>query len=423
MSGLPRIGYVVKVFPRFSETFILNEILEHERAGQLLEVISLRSPTEGRFHAALGAMRSPVTYLEPGAPKPAELWESMREVARFEAMRSDDLEAVLEADVHDAAQAMRLAFLVRERGIDHLHAHFGSVATTVARLAARLARVTYSFTAHAKDIFHQDVDAESLGTKLSDASLVVTVSDFNKRYLEDRFSQAQGRVVRLYNGIDLERFPFRAPDRREKRIVAIGRLVEKKGFADLVDACALLRDRGCQFACQIVGAGPLEPKLHAQISRLDLAGTVELTGPLPQERIGELVHRASVFAAPCVVGDDGNRDGLPTVLLEAMALGTPCVSTPVTGIPELLEHRHTGLLVGEGEPVELAGALDELLDNRGLAARLARAARARIEENFDGRVQAARLRELMAEATGACEPAAVERVRERTPAPEPAYPL
>ena len=401
---MKRVGYVLKVFPRFSETFILNEVLEHEREGQPLELISLRAPTEGHFHAAVASVRSPIAYVDAGTPRPQELWSLLRAWSRCEPIHEEELNLVLDADVADAAQAIRVALHVRERGIDHLHAHFGSVAAAVARIAARLAGITYSFTAHAKDIYHQDVDERALASKLADATFVVTVSDYNRRHLAERFPHAGDKLVRVYNGVDLERFPYRSEGPRGRRIVAVGRLVEKKGFADLIDACAELRARGNTFACQIVGAGPLQAELSARVSAHGLDGVVELPGPMAQEQICRVVQSARALAAPCVVGADGNRDGLPTVLLEAMALGTPCVSTPVTGIPELLEHDRTGLLVDERDPGELATALERLLDDDVLASRLARAARHRVDADFDIRRQAALLRELFATGGRAASP-------------------
>jgi glycosyltransferase involved in cell wall biosynthesis len=181
-------------------------------------------------------------------------------------------------------------------------------------------------------------------------------------------------------------------------VLAVGRLIEKKGFADLVRACELVRRRGRSFRCSIVGKGPLEGELKALVRELGLEDVVELTGPRPREQLLGLYRRASVFAAPCVVGSDGNRDGLPTVLVEAMALGVPVVSTDVTGIPELVEDGRTGLLVPQRDCEALAGALDRLLSDRRAAQELAAAARQRVEREFDLHVNVAQLRLLLEEA-------------------------
>lgn len=390
------VGYVLKMYPRFSETFILNEILAHEAAGLELHIFSLRPATEGRFHEALARVRSPVTYLPGSSPKSSQLWADFVQASQllpdfWTTLGSARLEAI-----GDVYQAILLAREVASRGITHLHAHFGTVATTVARLAARFAGIPYSFTAHAKDIFHNDVQPADLERKLSQAAAVVTVSDYNLQYLRQTYGQAAARTRRIYNGLDLERFTFCAPTARPQRIVAVGRLVEKKGFGVLIDACARLAASRRRFHTEIIGTGPLEEDLRHQISQLGLESRVSLIGPRPQRVVRQHVQQAAVFAAPCVVGQDGNRDGLPTVLLEAMALGTPCVATDVTGIPEVVRPGSTGLQVPQGDAGALAEALGRLLDDSALRVQLATAARQLIEAEFDIRQNAARLRQIFA---------------------------
>lgn len=390
--GSPRIGYVLKMYPRFSETFILTEVLALEEQGAELEIFSLRSPVDGRFHEALAKVHAPVTYLA-SVGKADQLWDILRRGhAAFGDHLSGHLPDLMAATPADAAQAIELALQAVERRIDHLHAHFGSVAATVARLAARLAGVTYSFTAHAKDIFHDDVDPEDSRSKLADASFVVTVSDYNERHLRTTYGAAADRVVRIYNGIDLAAFTVSVPRDRPQVVVGVGRLVPKKGFDQLIDAVALLVREGRRLRLDLVGAGSEEAPLRAQVAALGLADTVRFLGPLPQEATRGVVRGAAVLAAPCVVGDDGNRDGLPTVLLEGLALGTPVVATPVTGIPEAVRHEQTGLLVPERDVPALATALGRLLDDADLRCRLAHAGRLHVEEHFDARANTELLR-------------------------------
>jgi colanic acid/amylovoran biosynthesis glycosyltransferase len=393
-----RIGYVLKVYPRFSETFILTEILAHEAAGTAVEIFALRPPTEGRFHEELAHVRAPVTYLSDRGLPATVFWEQLRAAADGFPAFWERLAPALAEDAHDVAQAIALAGLVRRRGITHLHGHFASVATTVARHAARLAGVPYSFTAHAKDLYHESVDPVDLRRKLAAAAAVVTVSDYNRAYLRDRFGVDAARVRRIYNGLAIARFPYAPPVGRPPRIVAVGRLVEKKGFDVLVEACALLRAEGRAFECVIVGGGEREAALGQQIARCGLDRQVRLLGPRPQSEVMQIVQSGAAFAAPCVVGADGNRDGMPTVLLEAMALGTPCVASDVTGIPELIADGMSGLLVAERDPAALAAALGRLLDDELLRVRLAGVARRRIEAEFDSAQNAALLRELFADA-------------------------
>jgi glycosyltransferase involved in cell wall biosynthesis len=304
------------------------------------------------------------------------------------------LEIALGEEMIDIFHALVLAREAHVRGVTHLHAHFGTSPTTVARLAAHFAGLTYSFTAHAKDIFHETVRRDDLARKLRDAAAVVTVSDYNVKFLSERYETSAAHLQRIYNGLDLEQFRFQLPVARAPHVVAVGRLVEKKGFADLVDACAILKARRSEFSCAIIGTGPLEIELREQIDRLGLVGTIELLGPRPQYEIVQLVQSAAVLAAPCVVGEDGNRDGLPTVLLEAMALGTPCVSTDVTGIPEVVRDGETGLLIPQHDPGALANELERLLTEPELGVNLAVHARELIESEFDVNENAAIQREM-----------------------------
>ncbi|MGO1167992.1 MAG: glycosyltransferase family 4 protein, partial [Janibacter sp.] len=382
----PRVGYVLKMYPRFSETFIVHEILQQEAAGTHVEIFSLRLPIDGRFHEALARVQAPVTYLSR-EHKASLFWSALRAAALEVPTITEHLDELLAAPEDEALAAVELAGAIHRSQLEHLHAHFGSIAANVARLAARLTGITYSFTAHAKDIFHEEVVHDELATKLHEAHATVTVSEFNLHHLQSEFGQAADRVVRLYNSVDLEAFPFRAKGEAPgpARVAAVGRLVEKKGFADLVTALAALVAGGRDVHLDLIGTGPLEADLVEQVRSLDLTDRVTMHGALPQTRVREIVAEAAVFAAPCIIGADGNRDGLPTVLLEALALGTPAVSTPVTGIPEIVRHEETGLLVPESDPAALAVALARTLDEPEDSAARSRAARTLLEADFDFR--------------------------------------
>jgi colanic acid/amylovoran biosynthesis glycosyltransferase len=392
-----RIGYVVKRFPRYSETFVVTEVLAHEAAGWEVEIFSLRPPNDTHFQDLLARVRAPVRYLPSEGTRPVDFWAALQEAGRTLPGAWTALESLQGAASGDVYQALLLALEVRRRGIEHLHAHFATVATDVARLAARLADVPYSFTAHAKDIFHETVQPEDLRRKLEDAAAVVTVTDFNLAYLRAGFGAAAARVRRVYNGLELDRFPYSEPGARPRRVVAVGRLVEKKGFDVLLESAALLSARGVDFTVDLIGGGELEAPLRKRVHELGLGGRIRLRGPQPQAEIARAVSEAAAFAAPCVVGRDGNRDGLPTTLLEAMALGTPCVSTDVTGIPELVRDGETGLLVPQNDAAALAAALERLLAEPALRIALAARARQRIEEDFDARRNSARLRRILLE--------------------------
>jgi glycosyltransferase involved in cell wall biosynthesis len=391
-----RVGYVVKRFPRYSETFVVTEVLAHEAAGWEVEVFSLRPPNDTHFQDLLARVRAPVRYVAEST-RAEGFWAALQDATDLLPTAWSALPSARGELAEDVYQALLLAVEVRRRGLDHLHAHFGTVATTVARLASRLAGVPFTFTAHAKDIFHETVRPDDLRRKLDDAAAVVTVSEFNLNYLRRTYGHSARRVRRLYNGLDLERFPFCEPRDRPARIVAVGRLVEKKGFAVLLDAAALLATRGVTFDVELIGTGELEQRLRQRVHDLGLEAWVRLLGPRPQAEMVRALAEACAFAAPSVIGSDGDREGLPTTLLEAMALGTPCVSTDVTGIPEVLRHGETGLLVPQNDPVALADALQRLLTDLPLRLKLARQARSQIEREFDTRVNSARLRRIIAE--------------------------
>lgn len=392
------VGYVVKRYPRYSETFIVTEILAHERAGLPLEVFSLRPCNDTHFQDIIAAVRSPVTQLPAERIRADDLWKTMRATAAVIPQLWSLLPSAGTENVHDLYQALLLAGEVVRKDIRHLHAHFASSATSVARLAARFAGITYSFTAHAKDIFHESVEPDDLRRKLGDAAAVVTVSDYNRAYLQQEFGSCAAPTRRIYNGLGLAQFPYVEPQERPPRIVAVGRLVEKKGFDVLLDACALLAGHGVVFECEIVGSGELTQHLEARIDALRIRDRVWLAGPQPQREVIRRVQQAAVLAAPCVVGPDSNRDGMPTVVLEAMALGTPCVATDVTGLPELVRHDRTGLAVPQHDAAALAAALQALLSDSVLRVRLAREARALIEGCFDTDGNAALLREVFRDA-------------------------
>lgn len=382
-SGI-RIAYVLKRYPRYSETFIVNEILAHEAVGLDLRIFSLRPPTDTHFQDILARVRAPLTYLPYASIKTLDFWKAIETTGRILPGLWPTLETAQDECYRDVYQALMLAQAVNEQGIQHLHAHFATSATTVARLAARFAGISYTFTAHAKDIFHQDVNTDDLRCKLTEAASVVTVSDYNQNYLLNKYGTAAATTVtRIYNGLDLTRFPYTSPLKRDQQILAVGRLVEKKGFIDLVEACAILNNQGQGIHCQIIGSGPLQDELETRIRQLGVEDKVELLGPRPQQDIIQHVRDATVLAAPCVVGSDGNQDGLPTVLLEAMALGTPCISTDVTGIPEVIQNNETGLMVPQQHPQALADAIKKLLQDATLRVQLSKAARHLIETEFD----------------------------------------
>lgn len=389
-----RIGYVLKRFPRFSETFILNELLALQAQGAQVHVFSLLNPPDEPRHARLADLREPVTYLAKSSGlRPSAIAKD--DAALF---AGSDEKAI--GGLH--AKAAEVARLAKNAGITHLHAHFASDAATVALLAARIIGGTFSFTAHARDIYHtyvsHEADAAKRRAKLREAAFVVTVSDFNAAHLRTLCPEAAGHIHRLYNGIDLSLFTPTVSS-VPGRILAVGRLVEKKGFSVLVEACAILQARGVAFDCRIIGDGPLQNELVARIEDLGLTSRVRLLGPMPQEDLADVLGTAAVAVLPCIITADGDRDGLPTVLLEAMAKALPVVTTTVTGGPEIVAQGETGFLCPPGDAMALANALQDVLAAPFRARAMGAAGRARAERLFDLSTNVATLAALFAGVT------------------------
>jgi len=385
-AGRPRIGYVLKRFPRISETFIAAELIELRRRGEDVVVFAVSQPEEPFVHGFLAELDVPVVYL-PYRParhplavgralgavacrRPAGLLGAIATVVRRPRLRS--LRRLLQAAV--------LTVELRRAGVTHVHAHFASTAARLANLAWRMGGPGYSVTAHAKDIWHRDARRDGLRDKLGHARFVATVSEENRRYL-DALLDGRGRVQVVPNAVDLSRLP--APAERDPEpgvVLAVARLVEKKGLDDLIRACARLGRSGVAARLELVGDGPLRSQLEALA---DVEGVpVSWHGALPQEQVAAHYRRAAVFALPCVVAATGDRDGLPTSVLEAMAAGVPVVTTAVNGLAEVVDDGRTGLLVAQRDPEALAAALKRVLQDDELAGRLAGEARATVVERF-----------------------------------------
>lgn len=418
-----RVGYVLKKFPRLSETFILNELLGLQEAGVELSVFSLRLPDEGRFHADVARLTAHVDYIPDF--RSTSVWDAFRalpalgvEVGPALGRAVRFLERLPDAKRPSMlVQGVHLAERVRRHGIRHLHAHFMTIAAHAAYLAHLLTGVSFSVTAHAKDIYRNTVDREVFREMTEAAFRIVTVSDFNRRFIEEEIlGHRSDRVIRIYNGLPLDEIleEARAEGTQDgdgpPRILGVGRLVEKKGFHLLLEACARLRDEGRHFECVLVGDGEEYERLVADRDRLGLRDRVRFAGACPRSDVLRTMRGSRVLAAPCVTGSDGNRDALPTVLLEALAVGLPVVATRLSGIPEIVDHGRDGLLVAEGDVDGLAAALRRILDDRALAAGFARAGSAKARDRFDRARTLPQLRGLFEEGARRTAPFVGERV-------------
>ena len=408
-----RVGYVLKVFPRLSETFILNEITALEQRGVEIHIFSLKPPTDGRFHGQLSRLGAEVTYL-PRTDSSAA-WRTIQQQYRSVRLQQGHTGAALQrclesennADIKHLMQALLVVSGARSRGIDHLHAHFATSSTEVALMAHLLSGISFSFTTHAKDIYHEAADKTLFQDAMQRCSFAVTVTDHNVASLSRKTPWAADKLHRIYNGVDLAvHHPVPEPSGKPPLILSVGRLVEKKGFPYLLQACALLKDRGRDFRCRIVGTGERRAALHEQLEQLQLGDRVELVGALSHERVMEQIHQCCCMVLPCIVGQDGNRDALPTVLLESLALGRPVVSTDLCGVTEIIEDGHTGLLVPQHDSRRLADALGRMLADPVMRSELGAAGRRKAETSFSLSRQAAQLEDLFRSQVESSQPLA-----------------
>jgi len=386
-----RLGYLVTSFPRVSETFIINEIIELERQGFDLRIYSMVAATDRIRHRLVDEIHSPIRYL----PRPLSrsigtvlgdhVWLLVRSPRAylstlFRVLTSGELDLIARFP-----QAPGLVRRIERDGVTHLHAGFVHMPGSLAYIVSLLTGCRYSLGTHARDLYHSP--PALLRKKLAAARVVFTCTRYNISHLQ-RLSEGVSafRVRHVYHGTTLERFSFGPCGRSEPPVVlAVARLVEKKGLEDLIEASALLRDRGVRFRCHIVGQGELGKSLAQLIRRFDLQRLVTLEGAADQDQVIAWYRRAIVLALPSRVARDGDRDGIPNVLIEAAACGLPIISTPVSGIPELVEDGRTGLLVPPRQPVALADAIDVMLRSTDLRERVRANARARVETAFDVR--------------------------------------
>src|SRR5258706_8652888 len=396
VSELLRVAYLVKTFPRLSETFILNEILGVEDLGLQLEIFSLRKlpPESEPVHPDVAKVKGPVRYV-PSFIRPlwppglalllfSQLALLFAAPQRYFAAARFYFRSGNNPRLKDFLQAGYLARALRRGKFTHLHAHFANLPTTVAEIVKHLTGIGYSFTAHAKDVYV--TPPSELARKIKKAECVLTCTEVNQRYLAGLADQ--GTPIRLaYHGIDVNRFrALRSGDPPQNGevplILSVARFCEKKGLEFLIEACRILVDRGFHFQCQIVGYGALRNKLEKMIVDLALQSRVLLPGRMTQDRLAALYPRASLFVLPCLVTEDGDRDGIPNVLIEAMVCEVPVISTEVAGVPELVEHQKSGHLVEQRNSTALADAMQLLISSAELRNNLARKGRQTVLQGF-----------------------------------------
>jgi glycosyltransferase involved in cell wall biosynthesis len=443
------IGYILKSYPRTSETFIANEIYLLEKLGLKLRLFSILERNDPQRHAVVDATRAPVHHLpqlSPLSETPFPAW-LRRNAPKFFGSHWRLFKARPGSYSRTLLAALRLAFKHRQGSwrqpktsfikeflqaghiaeqvlatgaIRHLHAHFCHSATAVAMFASQLCGLPFSFTAHAKDIYVRELNpGDLLQTKLRSAKFVMTCTGANQAHLA-ALGVKETPIYTCYHGLDTRQFTPRAAAAEEPAmpvLLSVGRLVEKKGFPFLIEACRLLKDRGYEFQCHLVGgAGPCSEQIASMIHELGLEDTVMMRPAVTQEELRRIYQRATLFALPCQITENNDRDGIPNVLVEAMAVGLPVVSTNISGIPELIEHGVSGLLVPQKDARALAEAIAGLLDAPALRQKLGSAAREKVCRLFDAESNILALHRLFLDCLGDGEKLSESRGVERSTA-------
>ena len=375
-------AYLFERFPSFGQTFCYREVAELYRQGIAPPIFSIRNPKDEPPQDWDACIVERVHYL----PEEKELLDDVQRASKKGKLTPEIIAALDEwgrrTDFLRLYQAVYIGLRLQNIGIRHVHAHFAGMAARTAFWLARFFSITFSFTAHANDIFAPRKFEIGLDKLVAAARLVVTETDYAENFLRERFPERADRIHRIYNGLNLAEFGRANFSSDPPLIVAVGRLITKKGFANLVRTCSLLVERGRSFRCKIFGEGPLEKDLRAQIEDLGLQERIQLPGPKPQRELRARLANANVFVLPSVPEPAGGMDNLPTVIMEAMATGLPVVSTSIGGIPEMVIDQESGFLVQPEDAVALADAIEKVTNDRSLGEKLGQAGYERAQKLF-----------------------------------------
>ena len=405
-----KILYILNRFPALSETFILNEIVALIQSGQDVSILSLHRPQPGPVHDRVFRydLLNKTGYLDlPVSGAPSGRFRAISNrvgmfltdrrltlAQKFRLMpllfRKTQIRSILDRVFLKTGTLPETMQWIRQNRFDHIHCHFASWNARIAYVFHKVLGVSYTLTTHAYDIFTDyEKDAKLL---LDSAKRVVAISEFNKNYMHNRFGIPRSKMDTVYYGIDFENMgPAPAYSVSPLRILSVSRLVPKKGLEYLIEACKLLKTRGVPFTCEIWGEGPMRPVLEKHIREKGLEAHIKLGGAAANEKVLQLIRECSVFVLPCVKAANQDMDGIPFVLMEAMALEIPVVSTDITGIPELIETGVDGVLVPQRDAFRLAEAMMKIAGDTEFAGRIRKAGRQKVAAKFESRKNAAKL--------------------------------
>ena len=365
-----KVAYFLNIFPLLSETFILNEIIELKRQGLDVAIFSLKKPDKNITHKEAEDLVGETCYLSNFSDQSklkkaytyfySHLYFFIRNPFRYSKALwfAYNIYGKLLGPFKIAGF---YAFKLKSLRVKHVHAHFANTPSEFAMLISLISGLPYSFTPHAYDIF---IRPNLIKEKINFADFVISKTEYNKRFLEEKHPGIDGKKIRvIHYGIDMRKFiPSKYYKERKLpfAILSVARLVEKKGHKYLLHACHILTKSGItDFVCKIIGDGPLKSDLEELALELGLSENVQFMGAFPSDRVVEVLKESDLFILPCVVAEDGDIDGMPNSLIEAMALGKPVISTNVSGVPELIKDG-SGILVPQRDSESLARAIEEI---------------------------------------------------------------
>lgn len=395
----PVLGMILKGYPRISETFISNEIRLLEQRGVKIHIISMRKPREVFTHKSVKEIKAAVSYLPSeldccmeelfGSTEP-EAWLKDPRVKsdpdfnkRMNLIQVNYNKRKTDATLKHLLQAEYIIEkILPGSGINHIHAHFAHSPTSVALDVSILSGLPFSFTAHAKDIYTQD--PEKITDKISKAKFAVTCTGYNCEYLQ-KIAPAGKPIYKVYHGIDLSLFSSdRKPETNAPyNILSVARFTTKKGLPTVFKALKELDSRGIDFNYRIVGEGDERVKTLALLDELGISNRVQWLGTKAHEDVLEEYKEADLFALGCEIAPNGDRDGIPNVLAESMAMSVPVVATNISGIPELIESGKSGLLVNPHDHLAMADAMEKMLTDNAFRAKIIPEALKRVHKIFD----------------------------------------
>ncbi len=403
MEKQPRVSYILSQFPETHETFIVREIVEMARQGVHVEIFSLKKCRDKVIQREALPLKEKTHY--PGLGPAVVSFFLLIYFLIFHPIRMGRIYFRLLKDNKNkpvyllktlgiVPAALWIGWKSKKLGIDHLHAHWATIPTETAWIAARAWGLSYSFTAHAWDIF---LHPGNLCRLIEDATQVVTCTKFNKVYMRDRFgSSLERKITVVYHGLGFTKInPAREANSAPFQILAVGRLVEQKGFVYLIRALGILKQRGQRFRLHLIGTGPLQRALHAEAESVGVSDWVDFKGTVSQEDVFSLMRRSGVFVMPSVVAKNQDRDGIPNVILEAMAHRLPVVGTRVSGLPEVVRDGETGRLVDPESAEQLADAILFVKENPVAAAQMAENARKLVHAEFDIQKNVRKMRQIL----------------------------